>query len=287
MVTIQPVAIQDAAASPRSSRVSLVPVLCGLVLVPVLVCVISGSALAPHDPTAQNPLLSVTGPSADHPLGTDQLGRDVLSQLIAGARSAVVGPLVVALGGVLLGTTAGLAGAYYVGIVDTLVNRFADIIYALPALLIAVVVVGIVGGGYWNTALVLLVLGIPFQIRLCRSAAQVQVRQPYVDATRTLGLTSFRTIFRHILPNIAPIVLATFLLDFVGALVGFAALSFLGLGVPAGTPDWGNMLSDGQELITVNPWLSVAPAVMIVLTAATSTLLGDWIHQRLSRRAPK
>jgi len=261
----------------------VVPLLGGAALLAVLVCVVSGAALAPQDPTAQHPTLSVTGPGPGHPLGTDQLGRDVLSQLIAGARSAVIGPLAVAVGCVLIGVAAGMAAAYFGGVVDTVVNRFADLVYALPALLIAVVVVGVLGGGYWKTAAVLLVLTIPFEIRLCRSAAQVQVRQPYVDAARTLGLSPWRILFRHVLPNIVPTVLATFLLDFVGALISFAALSYLGLGVPAGTPDWGSMLAAGQQLITENPWLSIAPAVLIIITAASATLLGDWAHERLSR----
>ena len=270
---------------PRSRRLKSVPALptvCGLVLLAVLVCVVGGSALAPHDPTVQHPLLSVVGPRSGHPLGTDQLGRDVLSMLIAGARAAVIGPLVVAVGCVLIGASIGLAAAYFGGTVDTLVNRFADVMYALPALLIAIVVVGVVGGGYWTTAAVLLVLSVPFEIRLCRSAAQVQVRLPYIDAARSIGLSNGRTIFRHVLPNILPTVLATFLLDFVGALVGFAALSYLGLGVPADTPNWGTMLAAGQQLSAANPWLSITPGVLIVLTAASATLLGDWIHQRLS-----
>lgn len=266
----------------RRRRVSLLPIACMIVLIVVLVCAVGGRWFTPHDPNAQNPLLSVTLPGRDHMLGTDQLGRDVLSRLIAGAWSAIAGPATVAIGCVLIGCTLGMAGALFGGIVDTAVNRLADLIYSLPALLIAIVVVGVVGGGYWMTALVLLFLTVPYEIRLCRSAAIVQVRLPYIDAARTLGLSSSRIMFRHILPNIMPTVVATFLLDFVTALIGFTSLSYLGLGVSAGQPDWGTMLAEGQSLIAVNPWLSIAPAVMLILTAASATVLGDWTHERLT-----
>jgi peptide/nickel transport system permease protein/glutathione transport system permease protein len=262
----------------------IVPILCGLYLLLVLVCVVTGSAFAPHDPSAQDPLLGASTPGPGHPLGTDQLGRDVLSQLIAGARTAVFGPLLVAIGCVVLGGTLGLLAAYHGGLTDLIANRTADLIYALPALLVAIVVVGVAGGGYWITVVLLLVLSVPSEIRLCRSAASAQTRLPYVDAARTLGLPTRRIVFRHVLPNVMPTVVATFLLDLVAALIGFSALSFLGIGVPLGSPDWGSMLAGGRQLIAQNPWLSVAPAVLLILTAVSATLLGDWAYDRLSVR---
>lgn len=265
----------------------VVPVVCSLVLLAVMVCAVTGSALAPADPGAQDPLLGVTGRGPGHLLGTDQLGRDVLSQLIAAARSALLGPFLVALGCLAIGSGLGMAGAYFGGVVDAAVNRLADLIYSLPALLVAVVVVGVLGGGYWVAVLVLLGLSVPYAIRVCRSAAMVQVRLPYVDAARTIGISSARVLYRHILPNILPTVLATFLLDFVGALIGFAALSYLGLGVPPGQPDWGRMLVEGQTLIAENPWLSIAPAMLLILTAASATLLGDWAYECLARNGKR
>ncbi|WP_033296191.1 ABC transporter permease [Amycolatopsis jejuensis] len=255
---------------------------CAAFLLVVVVCAIAGNLFAPMDPAAQNPMLGVSGPGNGHLLGTDQLGRDVFSQLIAGARAAVFGPLMVALGCGVIGGLTGLAAAYFGGWRDLLANRFADLVFALPALLVAAVVVGIAGGGYWVTAGLLLVLSIPSEIRLCRSAAMVQVRMPYVDAARTLGLPASRAIFRHVLPNIVPTLVATVLLDFVGALIGFASMSFLGLGVPPGSPDWGSLLAAGQPLIAENPWLATAPAILLILTASSATLLGDWVHERLS-----
>jgi len=172
----------------------------------------------------------------------------------------------------------GLIAGYRGGVIDSLLNRFADLIYALPALLVAVVVVGVVGGGYWVAVLVLIVLSLPGEIRLCRSATSVQARLPYVDAAHTLGVSAPRIMFRHILPNIMPTVVATFLLDFAGAVVGFSSLAFLGLGVQPGSTAWGSMLADGQSLITINPWLALSPAILLILTTASVTLIGDWVH---------
>ena len=276
-------AIPKATVLATRRRASVVPIACGLVLLAVLVLVIAGQALAPHDPLAQDPQLSVAGSGDGHLLGTDQLGRDVLSQIFAGTRASILGPFAVAVGCMVIGCTLGLVGAFHGGVTDTVVTRFSDLVYALPGLLVAIVLVGLGGGGYWITAAALLVLTLPFQIRLARSVAMVQVRLPYVDAARTVGLSASRTMFRHVLPNIMPTVVATFLLDFVAALIGFASLSYLGFGVPASSPDWGRMLSDGQSLVSENPWLSIGPATMLILTAASATLLGDWAYERLSK----
>jgi ABC-type dipeptide/oligopeptide/nickel transport system permease subunit len=208
----------------------------------------------------------------------------VLSQLIVGARLAVIGPLCVAAGCLLIGCSLGIMAAYFGGAVDSVIGRFADLVYALPALLIAIVILGTVGGGYWLTVAVLTLLSVPYEIRLCRSAAMVQVRQPYIDAARTLGLSSQNIMRRHVLPNILPTVVATCLLDFVGALIGFTALQFLGFGVQPGSADWGTMISSGQGLITLNPWLCIAPALLLIATAASVTLIGDWAYDRIALR---
>lgn len=255
-----------------------------VVLSIVVVCAIIGSWITPHDPLAQDPLTSVALPGRDHLLGTDQLGRDVFSLVIAATRSAVLGPVVVAVLCTLIGGTLGLAGAYFGGLLDTAVNRLADLIYALPALLIAIVVIGIADGGYWLTAAVLTFLLLPYQIRMCRSVSVVQMRLPYIDAAKTLGLPAWRTMFRHVLPNILPTVVAAGLLDFVTALVSYSALSYLGFGVAAGRPDWGAMLNEGQAFIAQNPWLPLAPAIMLILTAGSVTLVGDWMYERLSKK---
>ncbi|MGW1714265.1 ABC transporter permease [Streptomyces sp. NPDC002156] len=244
----------------------------------ILLLVVTGDRLAPYAPEDQDLLLGVAGPGGGHWLGTDTLGRDVLSQVIAGTRNAVVGPLCMALGAVLLGVPLGVLAGYRGGLLDVAANRFADLVYALPAMLLVIVVAGMLGGGYWLAVAVLTLLTLPAEIRLCRATTLVQARLPYVEAARTLGLPASSVMFRHILPNILPTVVATFLLDFVGALVGLSGLSYLGLGAAPGTPDWGQLLQQGQSLLPVNPYMSLAPALAITATATAVTLLGDWTH---------
>ncbi|MER5220559.1 ABC transporter permease [Streptomyces flaveus] len=250
----------------------------GLAVVALLV--VAGGWLTPYDPGHQDLMRSAAGPGDGHWLGTDTLGRDVLSQVLAGTRTAVVGPLCVALGVLLLGVPLGMAAGYRGGFLDAVTNRFADLIYVFPAILLVIVVVGVIGDGYWFAVAVLTLLFLPAQIRLCRNTTVVQARLPYVEAARTLGLPAPRIMFRHVLPNILPTVVATFLLDFVGALISLSGLSYLGLGVPPGTPDWGELLRQGQSLLTVNPYMSLAPGLMIIITATSVTLLGDWMYDR-------
>lgn len=256
-----------------------------IVVLLVIVCAVAGGAIAPYDPSAQDPLLGVSPPGGGHLLGTDVLGRDVFSLLIAGTRWAVLGPIVVALGCGLIGVTLGIMAAYHGGIIDAAVNRLADLIYALPSLIVAIIVVGVMDGGYWMVAGLLVFLSVPFQVRIIRSVTMAQVNLPYVEAARTSGLSDARIILTHILPNITPTVVATLLLDFVTALIGFTALAFLGIGVPAGTPNWGSMIATGQTYIVANPLLAVAPAIALIVVAASVTLLGDHLHEAAGRKA--
>ena len=255
-----------------------------IVIAAVLVALVLGSVVAPHDPDAQDLVVGASGRSGDHWLGTDDLGRDVLSRLIVGTRAALLGPLLVAFLTLGVGAPLGLAAGYYGGRVDGVISRFADLIWALPALLVAIVVLGVVDAGYWTAVAVIAFLSLPHMIRLSRSATLVQARLPYVEAVRTLGVPTRLILARHVLPNVSPTILATFLLDFVGALIVFSSLAFLGIGMEPGSADWGTMLAAGRELLFVNPWLLLGPGIAIVVTAASITLLGDWAYERMTER---
>ena len=284
-MTVSPDVIAEVGVD-RAGRRRL-PVLTAIALVvaaAVAVAVVFGSHISPYDPDAQDLILGASGRSADHWLGTDDLGRDVFSRMIVGARAALIGPLVVALLTLLVGAPLGLMAGYYGGRVDAVISRGADLIWALPALLVAIVVLGVVDGGYWLTVAVVAFLSLPHMLRLSRSATLVQARLAYVDAVRTLGLSGPRIMGRHLFPNVSPTIVATFLLDFVGALIVFSSLAFLGIGLEPGSADWGTMLASGRELLFVNPWLLLGPGIAIVLTAASVTLLGDWAYERLSER---
>ncbi|MDX6475977.1 MAG: peptide/nickel transport system permease protein [Gaiellaceae bacterium] len=255
-----------------------------VIVAAVIVAAIAGPALAPHSATAQDLSTGIARPSATHWLGTDDLGRDVFSRTIVGARTAVLGPLLVALGAMLIGNLLGLLAGYTGGWLDTLVSRYADLVYALPALLVAIVVVGVVGGGYFVAVGLLVVLYSPVDTRLIRSATLVQRSQPYVEAARVTGVPARRIMLAHIWPNVLPLAVANAFLTFAFSIVSLAALSFLGLGVGPGTADWGRMLSDSRTLLFDNEWTTLGPGIALVLTAASVNVVGDWLFERLSER---
>lgn len=238
-----------------------------------------GPLLAPQHPDAQNLLLGAVPPDQQHWLGTDQLGRDVFSRLIVATGSALLGPAVVAVVTMVLGSGLGLIAGTFGGRVDAVISRVADLIWSLPGLLVAIVVIGVIQGGMALTILVVAFISIPHAIRQTRSATLTQVGLPYVEAARTIGLRRGTIMWRHLLPNVRATVLTTALLDFVTALLVFAALAFLRIGVEPGVANWGTMLADGQTLIFINPLLITAPALAIIAIAAAVTVIGDWAHE--------
>ncbi|MFM7684588.1 MAG: ABC transporter permease [Actinomycetota bacterium] len=265
-------------------RLPLTPVISAVPLVVVGVCVVFSGLLVPNA-TAQDILTGVVAPGEEgHLLGTDQLGRDILQLAVAGARSAVVGPLVVAIGSMLIGLLLGTLAGYLGGALDLALSKYADLLLALPSTLVALVVAGLVDGGYWVTVLVLVVLFSPTDIRMVRGAVISQSTRPYIESAKVLGLRRGRIMFRHVLPNVLPIAFATMLLNVAFALVAMSALSFLGLGVGPGVPDWGRQLSDGRDLLVQNWGAVVAPGVLIIITAACINLLGDWWQERFEQR---
>jgi peptide/nickel transport system permease protein len=251
-----------------------------LVVAAVVACTVLGPWIAPDSPITQRLELGDTPPSAQHLAGTDSLGRDVLSRVVHGSRTALVGPAVVAVGAFAIATVLGLSAGYLGGVVDTVVMRWADFMLALPASLVAIVVVGVTGGGYWTAALVLVVLFTAPDTRIVRGAVLAQRAMPYIDAARTLGVPTRRILVAHIFPNVRRLVIGYALLDFAFALVSFAGLSFLGLGVEPGTPDWGRMLYENRSVLFTNPAAVLLPAAMIVVTGASINLIGDWLTER-------
>lgn len=265
-------------------RVPLTPVLCAVPLLVIAFFVVAGAWLAPHA-TQQDVLLGVVGPGmSGHVFGTDLLGRDILGLSVAGARSAIVGPVVIALGSMLIGMVLGTLAGYHGGWLDLLLSKYADLLLALPVTLIALVVAGLIDGGYWTTVLVLIVLFSPTDIRLMRSAVMAQSTRPYIESAKVLGLSRWRIMFRHVLPNVLPIAFATMLLNVAFALVALSALSFLGLGVAPGEPDWGRQLSDGRDLLGRNAAAVLVPATLIIVAASAMNLIGDWLQERSAER---
>lgn len=247
-------------------------------------------ALAPLDPSRVNilatlkPPMWLEGGDPKYVLGTDGLGRDVLSQLIFGARvSLLVGVTVVAVGG-LLGTVLGLIGGYYGGLVDDVIMRLADIQLAFPFILLAITFLAVLGPGLENLILVLAVGSWMNYARVMRSQVLSLREKEFIEASRALGIGDGRILFRHLLPNaITPIiVIASF--SVASTIISEASLSFLGLGVRPDTPTWGAMLANGREYITDAWWLVVIPGLAIMLTVLAINILGDWLRDRLDPR---
>ncbi|GCE00649.1 ABC transporter permease [Embleya hyalina] len=268
----------------RSKRLPWTVLVCLVIVAGVVLMTVFGAALAPQDPAAQHLTEVLAPPGSGHWLGTDELGRDVFSRLIAGARTAFVGPLVVTIGSMLIGNLLGLWSGYKGGAVDAIVMRWVDFMWALPGLLIIVVVAGAFGGGYWMAVALLLVLTIPFDTRIIRGATLEQATLPYVEAARALGLSNRRIMLLHIWPNLSATAVANAFLTFAGAIVALSGLSFLGFGVDPGSPDWGRMLSDGTNLLFENPAAALASGAMIVATAVSMNIIGDWLYESLSSR---
>ncbi|WP_432990318.1 ABC transporter permease [Dactylosporangium sp. CA-233914] len=255
-----------------------------LIMAIVAVAAAFGPLIAPQNPSAQDLNLVLVPPSGAHWLGTDELGRDVFSRMIVGSRTVFLGPLMVAGGAMLVGNILGLLAGYRGGIIDAFIMRLADLLMAVPGLLIIIVVSGTIGAGYWVAVGLLALLIMPFDARVVRGVTLEQVPRPYVEAARTLGVSDRRIMFLHIWPNISAVVVANTCLAYAGALVGLSSLSFLGVGVAPGSPDWGQMLSDGQISLFQNPIATLAPGAAIVLVAAAMNIIGDWGYDRLSSR---
>ena len=221
-------------------------------------------------------------PNATHVFGTDELGRDVLARLVAGARTALLGPLIVAFTGFVIASLVGIYAGYTGGLADNLIMRVVDFIVALPGLLIAIVLVSVLGGGYVLAIAVLSLLNVQGDIRIVRGATLKERRLTYVEAARAVGVPPARIMYWHILPNLLALLASTFAIDFGGALVALAGLAFLGLGAEIGSPEWGSMLAEGQALLFSNPAAALAPAGAIILLAIAVNLIGDWVYDRYS-----
>lgn len=240
--------------------------------------------LAPHDPDFIDAGAILQGPSATHLLGTDQLGRDVLSRVVAGARTAVLAPLGLASGTVVVALLLGLAASYRRGWVDGLLGRVIDVLYAVPALLVAIVVVGVTGGGFALALLILLVFGLPSPFRLFRAAGMERVNLPYMEAARAVGLSHPRIIFTQLLPTLRPLLVSLLFLQFTYGLIEVSSLSFLGLGVPPGSADWGRMMFENRATVSSNVWATAAPGIALVGLAVSTNVIGDWLYNRHEMR---
>ncbi|PHM50383.1 dipeptide ABC transporter permease DppC [Xenorhabdus miraniensis] len=252
----------------------------------LLVALLAG-VLAPHGPAEQfrdallTPPVWQEGGSWQFILGTDDVGRDILSRLMYGARlSLLVGCLVVVMS-LLMGITLGVLAGYVGGIVDTTIMRIVDIMLALPSLLLALVLVAIFGPSIVNASLALTFVALPHYIRLTRAAVLVEVNRDYVTASQVAGAGAMRQMFINILPNcLAPLIVQASL-GFSNAILDMAALGFLGMGAQPPTPEWGTMLADVLQFAQSAWWVVTFPGLVILLTVLAFNLMGDGLRDAL------
>lgn len=257
----------------------------GFVLLGLLVLVAAAAPwIAPHDPEAIVSDRVLAGPDLAHPFGSDALGRDVLSRVMFAFRVSLgvaVGSVVLA---ALIGVPIGLIAGFRGGRVDAFLMRPLDLLLALPALLLALGLIAIVGPGALVTLVAAALIYVPILARVVRGSVLVVRQQPYVDAARARGATERSVMVRHVLPNsMGPaLIQATVLMGF--AIQIEAALSFLGLGAQPPTPSLGVMLSDGRDYLTQAPWVEIFPGLAIAVTVLALTLIGDGLSRRLDAR---
>lgn len=260
----------------------------GLVVIGLMIfAAVFAPWVAPYDPLTVDYANLLAAPSAEHPLGTDNFGRDVLSRIIYGARTALAVGFLSSLIGSTLGAAIGVASAYFGGRTDMIIQRFMDIILAFPIIVLALAVVSVLGknivfGIDWNLIIAIGLPMVPKVARVVRSSALAVREMPYIDAARTAGFSPTRIIFRHIVPNVtAPYLIM--LTAFVGqAILLEASLSFLGLGVTEPTPAWGLMLSGSAiDFYQQAPWMIVFPGVAISLAVFAFNLFGDSLRDWL------
>jgi peptide/nickel transport system permease protein len=263
------------------------PITGALVIVVWIVVAAMAPLLSPYLPSTVDVTARLRPPSSVHWLGTDVLGRDVFTRLIYGARISLTTGIVVVLVGAIIGTLVGGVAAYVRGRLEELIMRVTDLVLCFPPIILAMAIAAALGIGTTNTIIAMLVVWWPKFARLARSLVLVQRSQEYVEAAVVMGLSPARILLRHIIPNSVGPLIVLVTLDVGNAIITFAGLSFLGLGVIPPTPEWGSMVSEGRELIE-QWWVAAFPGFAILTVVLGFNFLGDgirdWLDPRSRRR---
>ncbi|WP_421847465.1 dipeptide ABC transporter permease DppC [Marinomonas sp.] len=260
----------------------------GLVVI-AIICFMAVFAnfVAPHSPSDQYrdalllPPAWLDGGNWSFVLGTDDVGRDILSRLIYGSRLSIAVGLVAVTASLVMGILLGLVAGYFRGIIDTAIMRIVDIMLAMPSLLLAIAIVAILGPSIVNAALAISIVSLPHYVRLTRAATMAEMSRDYVTSSRVIGASPLRLMFICILPNcLAPLIVQA-TLGFSSAILDMAALGFLGLGAQPPTPEWGSMLADALQFVQRAWWVVTFPGLMILITVLAFNLMGDGLRDAL------
>ena len=237
-----------------------------------------GPWLSPYDPGAQDLPLRLAGPSMAHPFGLDELGRDILARVLAGARISFFVGLTVVVISAAVGTVFGSIAGYFGGALDEVISRLVDVLLAFPGLLLAIALVAVLGPSLVNVLFALTIIGWVGYARIVRGQVLRAREFEYVQASRALGATPLHVLIQHIIPTAMPAVVVQATLGMAGAIIGEASLSFLGLGVQPPTPSWGNMLNGGRAHILDAPHLTIFPGIAIALLVLGFNFIGDGLR---------
>jgi peptide/nickel transport system permease protein len=242
---------------------------------------IAGPVLAPYPANLPNLSLAWVGPAGGHLLGFDFQGRDVLSRLLVGGRTSMLGPLLVVIGSMTAGVLLAIAAAWRRGAADAVISSGLDILFAFPGILLAVLAAAVFGAGLWAAAIALSIAYMPYVARVLRGAALKERSQPYVAALEVQGASATSICLRHLIPNIAPLIVAQATILFGYAMVDLAAISFLGLGVQPPNPNWGVMISENQSgILQGYPLPALAAGTCIVAVVIAFNVLGERLFQQ-------
>jgi peptide/nickel transport system permease protein len=261
-----------------------VVILGAIIIFIIIIIAIFAPYLAPYDPIKPDAAASLQSPSAEHLLGTDVLGRDVLSRLMFGSRVAFMVGVIATGIAALFGVTMGLVAGYFGGWMNTLIMRITDALMSVPPIMLALAVAALLGGGLRNVMISVGISLIPTYCRLMCSEVLTIKESDYVTAIVLTGASDFRVMLKHILPNSFPPIIVLITLNMGIAIMAEASLSFLGIGISPPEPAWGGMVSDGYRYINTNPVLTFAPGVAVMLIVLAFNIVGDGLRDALDPR---
>ena len=252
-----------------------------LVIIIFILGAVFAPLLTPYGFEDIDPINRLAPPSGDHLLGTDELGRDVLTRLLYGSRISLLVGIIPTIFSMLAGALLGILAGYLGGWVDSLIMRLADIMLAFPSMLLAMVIMYTLGDGIMNIFLALALVNWASVARIVRAETLKLRESEYVEAARSIGVTKFNIMRRHILPNCIPAMIVLFTLNIPSAILSESSLSFLGLGIQQPDASWGLMVNTGRQFLYSNPWLSLAPSAAIMLIVLSFNFLGDGLRDVL------
>lgn len=255
-----------------------------IILLAFVLTAIFAPVIAPHDPNKQNLEDALSQPSGKHLLGTDHLGRDILSRIIHGARISLIVGLIVVTTSTCIGSLVGLVTGYFGGIIDMLIMRFLDALLSIPLLMLAIVIGATVGGGLNNIIISLTIAIIPVYARLMRGQVLSIKQADYIMASNAIGCSDSRIILLHVFPNCVSPLIVLMTLNLGTAILAEASLSFLGLGVFPPQAAWGAMVSAGYRYLLKNPIISIAPGLCVMLVVLAFNIVGDGLRDALDPR---